>query len=334
MGVNMRDLFYQELYKQNKAVKELEHVWNNEKNEEGKGCLVDALLKIAELSNVARKEGLLALESMAFRLEDAMGYQYLKMMITLVVDGMEPEIIEEMCTAKYFATGLEAYEALQYMIFMYGTLSIQQGENPYIIEQKMLTLVSESITELYHRKLVEVEREKQQPKEADLSVMEKYYIGDVAVEYGDEAYFLVKVIDYIIKTIDDRSIQRVLRDVDNNDVAIMMCGVSGDARKRIFSNMSERLGIMIAQNMDFMGPIKVKDVSDATNKVFSIITRLISYGEIGGAENELIKVLAKIVGIREMDAHKKVELRMAESELQKLINELEGQSNRMIYPNI
>ena len=75
--------------------------------------------------------------------------------------------------------------------------------------------------------------------------------------------FLVSVMEYLFTSIDDCSIQMILRDVDNCDLAIAMKGLSGKSRERIFNNLSERLAVMIAEDLDYMGPVRVKDVIDS-----------------------------------------------------------------------
>lgn len=55
-----------------------------------------------------------------------------------------------------------------------------------------------------------------------MNILEKYYCGDVAVKPDNVYYFKIKVADYAIKSLDDRSIQRILRNVDNHDLAIAM----------------------------------------------------------------------------------------------------------------
>lgn len=325
----MKDLFYQELYKQNQKIKKKDALSTNEQTIKNQNILVDAIVNMVKLGRIARKEGLLALEDAT----DSINNRYLKNMIITVVDGTDPITIEEMYTAKYFSLGLEDYEALQYLIHMHGILAIQEGENPYIIGEKLSMFVPDSVADLYYDKVRKLEEEKRNPKETELSVIEKYYTGDdVAVEYGEDAYFLIKIMDYIVKTINDRNIQRLLRDVDNKDLMLMMRGFSGEARKRIFDNMSTRLGIMIAEDMDRMGAVKVKDISSATFKILKITEKLISHEAISCAESDLITTFVKIIDFRAVDENKIADLKKSETDLQRLLKNYEKQSSRIIDP--
>ncbi len=77
-----------------------------------------------------------------------------------------------------------------------------------------------------------------------------------------------------ILSLDDRSIQRVLRDVDNSDLALALKGANDDVRTAIFNNLSKRLAVMIKEDMDFMGPVRMKDVEDAQQKIVNVIRKL------------------------------------------------------------
>ncbi|MGN0161724.1 MAG: flagellar motor switch protein FliG, partial [Lachnospiraceae bacterium] len=70
-----------------------------------------------------------------------------------------------------------------------------------------------------------------------------------------------------ILTLDDRAIQRVLRDVDNSDLAMALKGANEEVQNVIFNNLSKRLAVMIKEDMDFMGPVRMKDVEEAQQKI-------------------------------------------------------------------
>ena len=98
-------------------------------------------------------------------------------------------------------------------------------------------------------------------------------------ELADEIRKKMFVFEDIL-LLDDRAIQRVLRDVDNNDLAIACKGSTEEVQNAIFSNMSKRLAEMIKQDMEFMGPIRMKDVEEAQQKIVNIIRKLEDSAEI------------------------------------------------------
>ena len=83
-----------------------------------------------------------------------------------------------------------------------------------------------------------------------------------------------------ILLLDDRAIQRVLRDVDNNDLGIALKGANEEVQNVIFKNLSKRLSAMIKEDMEFMGPVRMKDVEEAQQKIVNIIRKLEDSGEI------------------------------------------------------
>ena len=83
-----------------------------------------------------------------------------------------------------------------------------------------------------------------------------------------------------IMLLDDRAIQRVLRDVDNNDLAIALKGANDEVQETIFRNLSKRLAAMTKEDMEFMGPVRMKDVEEAQQKIVGVIRKLEDSGEI------------------------------------------------------
>ena len=98
-------------------------------------------------------------------------------------------------------------------------------------------------------------------------------------ELADEIRRKMFVFEDIL-SLDDKSIQRVLREVDNNELAVALKGSNEEVQTVIFNNLSKRLSAMIKEDMDFMGPIRMKDVEEAQQKIVNIIRKLEDSGEI------------------------------------------------------
>ncbi len=98
-------------------------------------------------------------------------------------------------------------------------------------------------------------------------------------ELADEIRRKMFVFEDIL-VLDNRSIQTVLREVDNNELAIALKNANEDVQNAIFSNLSSRLATMIREDMEFMGPVRLKDVEDAQQKIVNIIRKLEDSGEI------------------------------------------------------
>ncbi len=110
-------------------------------------------------------------------------------------------------------------------------------------------------------------------------------------ELADEIRKKMFVFEDIL-LLDDRAIQRVLRDVDNNDLALALKGGNEQVQNAIFNNLSKRLATMIKEDMEFMGPVRMKDVEEAQQKIVNIIRKLEDSGEIvisrGGGDEIIV----------------------------------------------
>lgn len=83
-----------------------------------------------------------------------------------------------------------------------------------------------------------------------------------------------------IINLDNRSIQRVIREVDNSDLCLALKGASEEVAKVIFNNMSKRMAEMVREDMEYMGPVRLRDVEEAQQKIVAIVRRLEESGEI------------------------------------------------------
>ncbi|MCG3126156.1 MAG: Flagellar motor switch protein FliG [Phycisphaerae bacterium] len=98
-------------------------------------------------------------------------------------------------------------------------------------------------------------------------------------ELVDEIRRLMFVFEDIIR-INDRGIQSILKEVDNEQLSLALKTASEDLKKKIFGNMSERAAALIQEEMQFMGPVRVSDVEAAQQKIVDIVRRLEDAGEI------------------------------------------------------
>ena len=91
--------------------------------------------------------------------------------------------------------------------------------------------------------------------------------------------------------LDDRSIQKVLREVDSKDLAMALKTASEEVSARIFKNMSKRAAEMLKEDIEYMGPVRLRDIEETQQKIVAIIRRLEDMGEIiiaRGGEDEVI----------------------------------------------
>ena len=110
-------------------------------------------------------------------------------------------------------------------------------------------------------------------------------------ELADEIRKKMFVFEDIL-SLDDRAIQRVLRDVDNSDLALALKGSTEEVQNVILNNLSKRLAVMIKEDMEYMGPVRMKDVEEAQQKIVNIIRKLEDSAEIviarGGGDEIIV----------------------------------------------
>jgi len=83
-----------------------------------------------------------------------------------------------------------------------------------------------------------------------------------------------------IVMLDDKAIQKVMREVDSQGLAKALKSVDSEVQDKIFKNMSKRAASMLKEEMEYMGPVRLKDVEEAQQKIVSIIRHLEDTGEI------------------------------------------------------
>lgn len=145
-----------------------------------------------------------------------------------------------------------------------------------VLETKLSSLVNQDYTVIGGVDAV-VEILNTVDRGTEKHIMETLEIEDP--ELADEIRKKMFVFEDILM-LDDRAIQRVLRDVDNNDLAVALKSSNEQVQEAIFRNLSKRLAAMIKEDMEFMGPVRMKDVEEAQQKIVNIIRKLEDSAEI------------------------------------------------------
>ncbi|MDX2146078.1 MAG: flagellar motor switch protein FliG [Planctomycetota bacterium] len=95
-----------------------------------------------------------------------------------------------------------------------------------------------------------------------------------------------------IKLVNDKGIQSVLKEVDNQELALALKTASQELKEKIFKNMSERAAQLIQEDMQFMGKVKVSDVESAQQRIVDVVRRLEESGEVviegRGGDSEML----------------------------------------------
>jgi len=118
---------------------------------------------------------------------------------------------------------------------------------------------------------------------SEKNILESLEVTDI--ELADEIRKRLFVFEDIAK-LGNVAIQRVLRDINNTDLAVALKMATEDVQKTIFSNVSKRLQDMIKDDMEVMGPVRVRDVEEAQQRIVNVVRKLEDDGEIVIARGE------------------------------------------------
>jgi len=157
-----------------------------------------------------------------------------------------------------------------------------------VLERKLSSLAPQELTNAGGIKSV-VEIINRVDRGTEKTIMEALEIQDP--ELAEEIKKLMFVFEDIVM-IDDRSVQRMLREVDSQDLSLALKGASAEVAQKIFTNMSARAADMLKEDMEFMGPVRLRDVEEAQQRVVNTIRRLEEVGEIviarGGGDEIIV----------------------------------------------
>lgn len=117
-------------------------------------------------------------------------------------------------------------------------------------------------------------------------------IQETDVLMADEIRKLMFTFDDVI-LVDDRGIQRVLKEVEQKELALAMKAAGPEVAAKLLKNMSERAGALLKEEIEYLGPVKLRDVEAAQQKIVAVVRRLEEAGEIivqgrGGGAEEII----------------------------------------------
>jgi flagellar motor switch protein FliG len=95
-----------------------------------------------------------------------------------------------------------------------------------------------------------------------------------------------------IVILDNRAIQRVIREVENEDLRLALKVASDEVKDIVFKNMSQRMAETVKEEMEYMGPVRLRDVEEAQTRIVATIRRLEDVGEIviarGGGDDIIV----------------------------------------------
>lgn len=157
-----------------------------------------------------------------------------------------------------------------------------------VLEQKLSTSVTQDFTEAGGIESV-VEVLNGVDRSTEKIILESLEQEDP--ELAEEIKKRMFVFEDVV-ALDNRSIQRVVRDVNNDDLQLALKVASEQVKEVVFQNMSQRMADTFQEEMEFMGPVRLRDVEEAQSRIVGIIRRLEETGEIviarGGGDDVIV----------------------------------------------
>lgn len=145
-----------------------------------------------------------------------------------------------------------------------------------VLERKLSTLVNQDFATAGGVEAV-VEVLNRVDRTTEKSILEALEVDNP--ELAEEIKRRMFVFEDIV-LLDDRSLQMVLREVDNKDLSLALKATPAEVSEKVYKNMSKRAADMLREEIEFMGPVKIRDVEEAQQKIVGIIRALEEKGEI------------------------------------------------------
>lgn len=157
-----------------------------------------------------------------------------------------------------------------------------------ILEQKISSSLIDDYTQTGGIQAV-VEVLNQVDRSTERTILETLEIQDP--DLSEEIKKRMFIFDDIV-ILDNRAIQRIIREVDNEDLMLSLRVASDEVKDLLFSNMSQRMEETFKEEMEFMGPVRLRDVEEAQSRIVATIRRLDEIGEIviarGGGDDIIV----------------------------------------------
>lgn len=236
------------------------------------GLLETATGRVLDAEMTARKEGLLALEEMAYEMNrqmvlDALCYDALMML----ADGVDPGTRLEVLSNRYWSDAPAGCLAMAEYLFIRGIGMVQEGESPVLIKMILGSLLPREIFETIMENY-EKDRERRE-QEVDENAMRFF---ETEPERNEELplVMIMKKLEKTFSTMTAAQIQEVLRETDNTDVIMTLLGLSHAVRETICVNMSTRLQKLVIEECYALRGAQDQEVFESAKRIIEVIEKL------------------------------------------------------------
>ena len=145
-----------------------------------------------------------------------------------------------------------------------------------VLEKKVSSVISQETTQAGGPKAL-VDIINRVDRSTERLIIEN--LADTAPELAEMVRNMMFVFEDVV-VLEDKAIQSILKEVDAKELATALKGVNANVQEKIYKNMSERAMAMLKEDMEFMGPVRMRIVEEAQQKIVGVIRRLEESGEI------------------------------------------------------
>ena len=229
---------------------------------EKKECMA-LVTEIVSMANKAKRNGLLSLVHEA----EETPHFLLRKGLQLVLEGVSPEIVKKTLQYYILAGKYSGKALLERCLIMEGVTAIQNGINPTVIKELLLSLFGEDASTDY-------EFENGDHRGNRLNAFYKKIEKDRATTP------LGAKLGHTIMQLNDRSIQQCLKEISTVDLARAVKGIEGKAQIKVFKNLPKRSAAILQETVEHLDLMRESEMNDAQERVLLIISDLQEQGDV------------------------------------------------------
>ena len=228
---------------------------------EKKECM-SLVAEIVSMANKAKRNGLLSLVHEA----EETPHFLLRKGLQLVLEGVNPEIVEKTLQYYILAGKYQGKALLERCLIKEGVIAIQNGINPTVIRELLLSLFGEDASANYE---LEYGDNKRNRLSAFFKTIEKHRANTP----------LGAKLGHTIMQLNDQSIQKCLKEISTVDLARALKGIEGNAQIKVFRNLPKRSAAILQETVEHLDLMRESEMNEAQEKVLLIISDLESQGD-------------------------------------------------------
>lgn len=244
-------------------------------SDEERKLLVEAAAHALMLAGKARREGLLVLDKAAAA--SPFAPDYLRQMVSLIVDGRDPKMVLEIAAGGYWRRNPQGIHAMVYYFYIRSMLLMQEGEDPHLIQELFLSLIPDKWRDGF---LKQADQERERIEQARQQQTAEIFFSMQPSFQNKELLEEIHTLEAKLLGFHAGTLQSVLGHIAMDTLEGCMYAFSEETRKKVMCNISHWRSEMLMQDIVWRGVIAEQEVLAAAKKMNAVISRLRANAEI------------------------------------------------------